>query len=112
MSRWQVIGVITGATVAVFSIMATIIGATWMLSESFHKEIAEIRVEIREENAETRNEFRKENNETRKDIGGLRTDIRGIDTKFDEFKESHRREHDLFRNPTAKKDEENSTSAN
>ena len=126
MSRWQIIGVVTGAIAAVFSIIATIIGATWVLSErinevrvefhkeigenrtEFHKAIGEVRVEIREENAETRDEFRK-------DIGDLRTefrtDIRDIGTKMDGFIDSHRREHDI-RYDSAEKDEENSTSAN
>ena len=101
------------------AIIATIIGATWVLSEKIsdfrvdlHKEIAEVRVEICKESGTTRDEFRKEIGNVRVDVGYLLGDVANAGSKLDEFKESHRREHDLSRNPAANEDEENSTSAN
>ena len=107
------------------AVIAVVVGAAWtILAENhesrieFQKEIGEVRVEIRkeigglrveirEENAKTRDELRKEINELRKEIselraefhknmGELRGDIEKLDSKLDEFKDSHEREHDLF----------------
>ena len=110
---------IVGVATIVFTVIAAVATATWVLSEKinesrveFHKEIGEvheemgeIRVEIREENAKTRDE-------TRKEIGELRGYIGNIDTKVDEFKDFHEREHDIFYGAADKDDKENSTSAN
>ena len=93
----------------VIAIIATIIGATWILSEK----INESRVEFHQEIGEVREEFRKEISKLsegfHKEIGKLREDIKNVDTKFDAFMDSHRREHDLFYGAA---DKENSTSAN
>ena len=96
------------------AVIAVVVGAAWtILAENhesrieFQKEIGEVRVEIREENAKTRDELRKEINELRKEISELRAefhknmselrgDIEKLDSKLDEFKDSHEREHDLF----------------
>ena len=104
---------ITGKTIReiapVIAIIATIIGATWILSEK----INESRVEFHQEIGEVREEFRKEISKLsegfHKEIGKLREDIKNVDTKFDAFMDSHRREHDLFYGAA---DKENSTSAN
>ena len=82
-----------------------------MLSEK----INDVRVELHEEIAEV-NEYLSEDisdfrAESHEDTGYLRADVRGIDTKMDGFIDSHRREHDILYG-SAKKDEEDSTSAN
>ena len=100
------IGIIT----IVLAMIITLAGAVWVISEKINAshvelleenaetrveiekvrvEIEKVRVENREENAKTRDELRKE-------IGELRGDIERLDGKFDEFKDSHEREHDLF----------------
>ncbi|MCY4048580.1 MAG: hypothetical protein OXF24_03225 [Hyphomicrobiales bacterium] len=104
----------------VIAIIATIIGATWILSEKinesrveFHQEIGEVREEFRKEISKLSEGFHKEIGKLRegfhKEIGKLREDIKNVDTKFDAFMDSHRREHDLFYGAA---DKENSTSAN
>ena len=121
---------IVGVATIVFTVIAAVATATWVLSEKinesrveFHKEIGEvreemgeIRVEIREENAKTRDETRKEIGELRvefhKNMGELRGYIGNIDTKVNEFKGFHEREHDIFYGAADKDDKENSTSAN
>ncbi|MCY4031571.1 MAG: hypothetical protein OXF05_05590 [Hyphomicrobiales bacterium] len=115
MSRWQIIGATAGAIVAVFSIMATIIGATWILSEKINEVRVELHIEIaevREEIGKVREDMAKGEGKIREDISNLRGDVVNIGTKLEEFKESHRREHDIFYNASAKNDEENSSSAN
>ena len=107
MNTGQIVGLTVAVITIVFAIIASAIGGTWMLSEKINASNAELRVEIREENAKTRDELRKEigelrnevreeNAKTRVEIEGLRGDIERLDSKFDEFKDSHEREHDLF----------------
>ena len=85
MSTKQIIGVAVGFVTIMFTIIASSIGGTWVLSEKINASHAELRVEILEENAKLRVEIEK-----------LRGDIGELDGKLDEFKDSHEREHDLF----------------
>ena len=96
------------------AIIATIIGGTWVILEEInetrvelHKEISESHVELQKQISESRVEFhkesgkvrveiREENTKTREEVGGLRGDFGNLGSKFDEFKDSHEREHDLF----------------
>ena len=87
-------------TIGIISIILTVIiavaGGTWAISEKINTS----HVELLEENAKTRDELRKEIGELRvefhKNIGELRGDIEKLDSKLDEFIDSHEREHDLF----------------
>ncbi len=73
MNTGQTIGAIV---VAVFTVIATVVGATWIVLE----EIGEVRIELHKENAEVR-----------ENIGGLRGDVGNVDTKLGAFIDSHRR---------------------
>ena len=111
------IGIIT----IVLAMIITLAGAVWVISEKINAshvelleenikirveiekiriEIEKIRVEIREENAKTRDELREEIGKFRvefhKNMGELRGDIKKLETKLDEFRDFHEREHDLF----------------
>ena len=107
---------IVGVATIAFTVIATAVGRTWVILEEINeshielqKQINESRVEFHKETGEVRVEIREENAKTREEVGGLRGDVANVGSKFDEFEDSHRREHDLF---TAKEGSENSTSAN
>ena len=82
MSTLQTIGAIV---VAVFTVIVAVVGATWVILEEINKSHVELQKQI----SESRVEFHKE-------ISKLRGDVANVGSKFDEFEDSHRREHDLF----------------
>ena len=82
------IGIIT----IVLAMIITLAGAVWVISEKINAS----HVELLEENAKTRVELLEESAKTRVEIEKLRGDIERLESKFDEFKDSHEREHDLF----------------
>ncbi|MCY4053569.1 MAG: hypothetical protein OXE98_06785 [Hyphomicrobiales bacterium] len=94
---------IVGVATIVFTVIATVVGGTWVILEEINeshvelqKQINESRVEFHKETGEVRVEIREENAKTREEVGGLRGDVANVGSKFDEFEDSHRREHDLF----------------
>ena len=114
MSRWQIIGIIAGVATPMLTVVVTIIGATWMLlgeiSEvresvsvlrgEVRESISALRGEVRESISALRGEIRESvstlRGEARESASVLRGDITNVSTKFDEFTDSHEREHDLF----------------
>ena len=108
-----------GIITIVLAVIIAVAGATWVISEKINashvellEENAKTRDELRKEIGVLRNEFHKNMGDIREEINNLRRDVENIDTKVDEFKDSHEREHDLFYDAAAKDDEEISTSAN
>ena len=107
------------------TVVVTIIGATWMLlgeisevresvsvlREEVRESISVLRGEVRESISALRGEVRESisalrgeiresvstlRGEARESASVLRGDITNVSTKFDEFTDSHEREHDLF----------------
>ena len=115
-----------GIITVVLAIVVAVAGATWVILEEINeshvelqKQISESHVELQKQINESRVEFhkeigevREEIGEVREEIGELRGDIEKLDSKLDEFKESHEREHDLFYDAASRNGRENSTSAN
>ena len=110
-----------GIITIVLAMIIAVAGAVWAISERINashvelleenaktraellEENAKIRAELLEENAKIRAEFLEESAKTRVeieklrgDVERLRGDIERLESKFDEFKDSHEREHDLF----------------
>ena len=88
-----------GIITIVLAMIIAVAGAVWAISERINashvellEENAKTRVELLEESAKTRVEIEK----LRGDVERLRGDIEKLESKFDEFKDSHEREHDLF----------------
>ena len=70
-----------GIITIVLTVIIAVAGAVWAISERINTSHAE----LLEESAKTRVEVEK-----------LRGDIERLESKFDEFRDSHEREHDLF----------------